>query len=80
MMRAYAFLAREMCRIDPGLRHAFNLEFDKLKAIFKKRGRPFPRDVEIISEEFNFEQRASQELLLSFKPFEGDHLERILDE
>jgi tetratricopeptide (TPR) repeat protein len=78
-VRAYAFLAREMCRISPSIKPLFRKELETVERKLSRMGKNLPRDVAVIASEFSDDGSETQQLLLDFKAFEGPYLDRMLD-
>ncbi|ATI41951.1 hypothetical protein CBW24_08000 [Pacificitalea manganoxidans] len=78
-LRAYAFLARELCRIDPHVQPVVLQEINKAEKIMNKRNRQLPREVALMREEFATDEMSSAELLLDFAPLSTSDVERALD-
>lgn len=77
-VRAYAFRAREITRLDPSLNADFRDEFAKIQKKLFGASRRLPRDVELIVTEFSEQGSETKDLLLGFQPFTDSDLEEIL--
>lgn len=78
-LRAYAFLAREMCLIDPNMKPYFQEEFAAVEKKLKRYNLPFPRDVAIIRNEFIEVGSNLDPLLRDFPTFSDSYIERAIE-
>lgn len=78
-MRAYAFLAREVCRIDPHLQSVVLREINEAEKFMNKRNKQLPREVALMREEFAKDEMSSGELVSNFASLSTTDLELALD-
>lgn len=80
LLRAYAFFAREMCRVEPTLRSEFRGEFERVNLSLRRRNIKMPRDVEIICDEFLSDASERHEPRLQWPRFREELLDGSIDQ
>lgn len=78
-IRAYAFFARELSRIDPSMKADFRKEFSIIDRKLSKNSKKFPRDVALIVTEFSECDSENKENRIDFRPFIEIHLDEFFD-
>ncbi|MBQ0751176.1 MAG: hypothetical protein KBT70_13360, partial [Roseovarius sp.] len=77
-LRAYAFLGREICRIDNGMQSLVAEGIDKASKVLEKRNMRLPREIALMREEFRADAQASEELNQNFASLVESKVEHIL--
>ncbi|PSR15142.1 hypothetical protein C8255_23295 [filamentous cyanobacterium CCP3] len=77
-LRAYAFLSREIIRIDPKLTAQIRDQFKEIETKIGRSGRKLPADVAIIVGEFSDQAAVTESLLSDFTKFPQSYIDKIL--